>query len=208
MRVHYFSNFPHCSFGARCLYIHPPCRFDRNCANPSCPYTHGRVAAAVIPVAITTAAVLTPQVGVLSLKSFGTIVNTWWLHSGSSAGPHIFCEHSQCSGIYEDFPWVSFQSLRWPFSYSSHSLIDSVSRCLPIPIRYPVSLRSRHVSTATSVEDQTAPSSIQKCVNITILCFTLILRKVTVSFLRYCNSKESDHKFFKAKKLEFGVLHL
>ncbi|RCN50961.1 hypothetical protein ANCCAN_02974 [Ancylostoma caninum] len=54
-------NFPHCSFGARCLYIHPPCRFDRNCANPSCPYTHGRIAAAVVPVVVTTAAVVAPQ---------------------------------------------------------------------------------------------------------------------------------------------------
>lgn len=41
-------NFPHCSFGSRCLYIHPPCRFDRKCINPGCPYTHGRIAAAVV----------------------------------------------------------------------------------------------------------------------------------------------------------------
>ncbi|EYB98714.1 hypothetical protein Y032_0129g1515 [Ancylostoma ceylanicum] len=54
-------NFPLCSFGARCLYIHPPCRFDRNCANPSCPYTHGRIAAAVVPAVVTTAAVVAPQ---------------------------------------------------------------------------------------------------------------------------------------------------
>ncbi|KAE9418316.1 hypothetical protein Angca_009268 [Angiostrongylus cantonensis] len=56
-------NFPHCSFGARCLYIHPPCRFDRKCANPNCPYTHGRIAAAAVPVPVTTPApaAVTPQ---------------------------------------------------------------------------------------------------------------------------------------------------
>ncbi|KAK6049098.1 hypothetical protein COOONC_13397 [Cooperia oncophora] len=42
-------NFPHCSFGSRCLYIHPPCRFDRKCVNPNCPYTHGKISAAVAP---------------------------------------------------------------------------------------------------------------------------------------------------------------
>ncbi|VDM71040.1 unnamed protein product, partial [Strongylus vulgaris] len=55
-------NFPHCSFGARCLYIHPPCRFDRNCANPNCPYTHGRIAAALAPVTTATSVTVASQV--------------------------------------------------------------------------------------------------------------------------------------------------
>ncbi|KAL3986005.1 Zinc finger C-x8-C-x5-C-x3-H type family protein [Acanthocheilonema viteae] len=34
------SNFPNCSFGDRCIYIHPQCKFGRMCLNPNCVYAH------------------------------------------------------------------------------------------------------------------------------------------------------------------------
>lgn len=35
-----YSNFPNCTYGIRCLFIHPPCRFDRFCTKKHCPFTH------------------------------------------------------------------------------------------------------------------------------------------------------------------------
>ena len=35
-----FRHFPNCAYGAKCLYIHPPCRFNGLCTRPDCPYTH------------------------------------------------------------------------------------------------------------------------------------------------------------------------
>lgn len=32
--------FPGCKFGATCFFIHPKCRFDANCLNVKCPFTH------------------------------------------------------------------------------------------------------------------------------------------------------------------------
>ncbi|CAG9540509.1 unnamed protein product [Cercopithifilaria johnstoni] len=34
------SNFPNCSFGDRCIYIHPQCKFGRMCLNANCVYAH------------------------------------------------------------------------------------------------------------------------------------------------------------------------
>uniref|UniRef100_A0A0N4ZS11 Zinc finger CCCH domain-containing protein 14 n=1 Tax=Parastrongyloides trichosuri TaxID=131310 RepID=A0A0N4ZS11_PARTI len=34
------TKFPYCYFGAHCLYIHPICKFNKNCLNPSCVFTH------------------------------------------------------------------------------------------------------------------------------------------------------------------------
>jgi len=34
------SAFPHCSYGANCRYVHPPCRFADRCTKPGCPYAH------------------------------------------------------------------------------------------------------------------------------------------------------------------------
>jgi len=35
-------NFPNCSYGKKCLYIHPsiPCKFGANCTRPKCNFTH------------------------------------------------------------------------------------------------------------------------------------------------------------------------
>uniref|UniRef100_A0A0N5C6Q1 Zinc finger CCCH domain-containing protein 14 n=1 Tax=Strongyloides papillosus TaxID=174720 RepID=A0A0N5C6Q1_STREA len=34
------TNFPYCFYGAHCLYIHPVCKFNGNCLNVNCVYTH------------------------------------------------------------------------------------------------------------------------------------------------------------------------
>ncbi|CAJ0960901.1 unnamed protein product, partial [Mesorhabditis belari] len=34
------SAFPNCTFGSSCLYIHPVCRFNAQCKNTSCSFTH------------------------------------------------------------------------------------------------------------------------------------------------------------------------
>jgi len=34
------SAFPHCTYGASCRYIHPPCKYSDRCSKPGCPYTH------------------------------------------------------------------------------------------------------------------------------------------------------------------------
>ena len=33
-------NFKTCRFGEKCLYVHPECRFNKQCTRPDCPYTH------------------------------------------------------------------------------------------------------------------------------------------------------------------------
>ncbi|EFO23719.2 hypothetical protein LOAG_04766 [Loa loa] len=45
------SNFPNCSFGDRCIYIHPQCKFGRMCLNPNCVYAHILKATTAITVA-------------------------------------------------------------------------------------------------------------------------------------------------------------
>lgn len=32
--------FPNCKFGSTCFFLHPPCKFDVNCAKIDCPYAH------------------------------------------------------------------------------------------------------------------------------------------------------------------------
>lgn len=32
--------FPHCRYGATCIYIHPDCKFGEACRRSDCPYTH------------------------------------------------------------------------------------------------------------------------------------------------------------------------
>ncbi|CEF63485.1 Nuclear protein UKp68 [Strongyloides ratti] len=34
------TKFPYCYYGAHCLYIHPVCKFNGNCLNLNCIYTH------------------------------------------------------------------------------------------------------------------------------------------------------------------------
>uniref|UniRef100_A0A0K0ETH3 Zinc finger CCCH domain-containing protein 14 n=1 Tax=Strongyloides stercoralis TaxID=6248 RepID=A0A0K0ETH3_STRER len=34
------TKFPYCYYGAHCLYIHPVCKFNGNCLNVNCIYTH------------------------------------------------------------------------------------------------------------------------------------------------------------------------
>ena len=38
--VFVFSKFPRCKFGDKCLYIHPPCKFDSSCTRPDCSFSH------------------------------------------------------------------------------------------------------------------------------------------------------------------------
>ncbi|VDM97643.1 unnamed protein product [Thelazia callipaeda] len=46
------SNFPKCSFGDRCIYIHPQCKFDQMCLNPNCCYAHTKKTTANVTAAV------------------------------------------------------------------------------------------------------------------------------------------------------------
>ncbi|CAL4060203.1 unnamed protein product, partial [Meganyctiphanes norvegica] len=33
-------SFPKCTFGEKCLFIHPNCKYDASCTRKDCPFTH------------------------------------------------------------------------------------------------------------------------------------------------------------------------
>uniref|UniRef100_A0A915Q4B8 Zinc finger CCCH domain-containing protein 14 n=1 Tax=Setaria digitata TaxID=48799 RepID=A0A915Q4B8_9BILA len=55
------SNFPNCSFGDRCIYIHPQCKFGRMCLNPSCVYVHTLRTTPTVTSAVTPSTEVAPQ---------------------------------------------------------------------------------------------------------------------------------------------------
>jgi len=38
------ANFPNCYFGQKCKFLHPKCKFDENCKNAFCAFSHSQSA--------------------------------------------------------------------------------------------------------------------------------------------------------------------
>ncbi|MCP9257060.1 Zinc finger CCCH domain-containing protein 14 [Dirofilaria immitis] len=86
------SNFPNCSFGDRCIYIHPQCKFGRMCLNPNCVYAHILKAATTVP---TTTVAPSTEVGAQTSSNSVTSAASYALNIPCKYGGK--CANASCS---------------------------------------------------------------------------------------------------------------